>query len=152
MLQPDCFQTHFVPLAKKNSYISKEGLGLVAYIQSSCDTPSGRDEFVSELMKYVKVDSYGKCLNNRKLPENLQEPQKMKDPQLLDILAKYKFVLAIENAVCHDYITEKLWKVLQIGAVPLYYGAPNVQEWLPNEYSAILIEDFISAKDLGTKL
>ena len=51
----------------------------------------------------------------------------MKDSEFLHILAKYKFVLAIENAVCPDYITEKLWKVLQVGAVPVYFGAPNVQ-------------------------
>ena len=61
------------------------------------------------------------------MPSNLRNPTQMKDSDFLHILAKYKFVLAIENAVCPDYITEKLWKVLQVGAVPVYYGAPNVQ-------------------------
>ena len=61
------------------------------------------------------------------LPSNLRNPTQMKDSDFLQILAKYKFVLAIENAVCPDYITEKLWKVLQVGAVPVYFGAPNVQ-------------------------
>ena len=76
----------------------------------------------------------------------------MKDSEFLHILSKYKFVLAIENAVCPDYITEKLWKVIQVGAVPVYFGAPNIQEWLPNELSAILVEDFASAKDLADHL
>ena len=108
------FQTFLVPLAEKNQLLEKENLGLVAYVQSSCDTPSGRDEYVEELMNYIKVDSYGFCLHNKDLPSHLSQPQKMKDIEFLHILAKYKFVLAIENAVCDDYITEKLWKVIQV--------------------------------------
>lgn len=41
----------------------------VLYIQSDCDTPIGRDNLVTELAKYVNVDSYGKCLNNKEFPE-----------------------------------------------------------------------------------
>ena len=65
-------------------------------------------------MKFIQIDSYGLCLHNKNLPPHLREPQKMKDAEFLHILAKYKFVLAIENAVCDDYITEKLWKVIQV--------------------------------------
>ena len=67
-------QTYLVPLWKKNEYIAKENLSLVAYVQSSCDTPSGRDEYVSELMKHIKVDSYGHCLHNTDLPSSLRNP------------------------------------------------------------------------------
>ena len=67
-------QTYLVPLWKKNEYIVKENLSLVAYVQSSCDTPSGRDEYVSELMKHIKVDSYGHCLHNTDLPSSLRNP------------------------------------------------------------------------------
>lgn len=42
-------------------------------------------------------------------------------------IARYKFVIAYENSVCEDYITEKLWRPLIVGVVPIYYGAPNVQ-------------------------
>lgn len=139
-----------VPLTKKNELIAKNEIGLVAYVQSSCDTPSGRDEYVSELMKHIRIDSYGHCLHNRDLPPHLRDPEKMKDPEFLHILAQYKFVIAIENAVCEDYITEKIWKALHIGSVPVYFGAPNVREWLPNhEQSAIHVEDFASAKHLA---
>ncbi len=101
----------------KNKLIKDEGLGLVAYVQSSCDTPSGRDEFVQDLMKHVKIDSYGHCLHNKDLPKHLQGPGEMKHPDFLRILSKYKFVLAIENAVCTDYITEKLWKAFQVNNI-----------------------------------
>ena len=46
--------------------------------------------------------------------------------------ARYKFVVAVENAVCPDYVTEKLWRALEVGAVPIYHGAPNVREILPH--------------------
>ena len=32
-------------------------------------------------------------------------------------LAGYKFVVAVENAACPDYVTEKLWRALQV-AIP----------------------------------
>lgn len=39
--------------------------GRVAYFASNCDTASLRDEYVSELMQHIEVDSYGACLHNK---------------------------------------------------------------------------------------
>ena len=100
----------------------------MAYVQSSCDTPSGRDDYVKELMNYISIDSYGYCLHNKDLPPHLREPQKMKDVEFLHILAKYKFVIAIENAVCEDYITEKLWKVIQVKKINWFHVEFNWQK------------------------
>lgn len=41
--------------------------------------------------------------------------------------ARYKFVISYENSVCNDYITEKIWRPLTLGVVPIYFGAPNIQ-------------------------
>ena len=41
--------------------------------------------------------------------------------------ARYKFTLAMENYVCNDYVTEKLWRPLRLGSVPIVFGAPNVK-------------------------
>lgn len=51
----------------------------------------------------------------------------MHHPDFWHLLAQYKFTLAFENAVCVDYITEKLWRPLIVGSVPVYYGSPSVQ-------------------------
>lgn len=59
--------------------------------------------------------------------KSLQDPSAFRDENLLLFLARYKFVLAVENAECEDYVTEKLWKPLSIGSVPIYMGAPNVK-------------------------
>jgi hypothetical protein len=42
-------------------------------------------------------------------------------------VARYKFTLSFENAVCNDYITEKLWRPLTVGSVPIYMGSPSVR-------------------------
>lgn len=45
----------------------KRNLAPLLYIQSDCDTASNRDIYVAELMKYIRIDSYGACLNNAQL-------------------------------------------------------------------------------------
>ena len=91
---------HLKSVAEKNRYRVSESLGPVAYVQSNCDTPSERDDYVAELMRHIKVDSYGKCLHNRQA----------NDENFLELFSKYKFVLVMEDAVCNDYIGDQLWK------------------------------------------
>ncbi|XP_015673956.1 alpha-(1,3)-fucosyltransferase 10 [Protobothrops mucrosquamatus] len=136
-----------VSLQKKNSL--RKRLAPLVYVQSDCDPPSDRDSYVKELMAHIEIDSYGACLHNRDLPEHLQNPSSMDSDSFYKILAQYKFVLAFENSVCEDYITEKLWRPLKLGVVPVYYGSPTVQDWLPSNKSAILITDFPHPRDLA---
>lgn len=46
-------------------------------------------------------------------------------------MSHYKFVLAIENTMTESYVTEKLFYSLDSGAVPIYFGAPNVWDFVP---------------------
>ncbi|KAJ8401893.1 hypothetical protein AAFF_G00374740 [Aldrovandia affinis] len=128
---------HLVPLSQKNRL--RRTLAPLAYVQSDCDPPSDRDTFVRELMRHIQVDSYGACLHNRDLPAGLRDSTAMDERGFHRILARYKFVLAFENAVCDDYVTEKLWRPLKLGVVPVYYGAPNVRAWLPSNRSAVVV-------------
>lgn len=126
-----------MPLAQKNHL--RHTLAPVVYVQSDCDPPSDRDSYVRELMKHIQVDSYGQCLHNRDLPTHLRDSTAMEEQSFYQILSQYKFILAFENAICDDYITEKLWRPLKLGVVPVYYGAPNVHMWLPSNRSAIVV-------------
>lgn len=56
----------FIDVSEKNRVQMIENLAPVLYVQSICNTVSGRDHYVAELMKFIPVDSYGKCLNNNK--------------------------------------------------------------------------------------
>uniref|UniRef100_A0A0A9WE55 Fucosyltransferase n=1 Tax=Lygus hesperus TaxID=30085 RepID=A0A0A9WE55_LYGHE len=131
----------------------RSSLGLVMYLQSDCSTPNNRDSYVAELMKYVQVDSYGACLNNRNISIDLKEPlETMMSDSLMELVSQYKFSIAIENAICDDYITEKLWRPLIVGSVPLYIGSPSVKDWLPNSGAVILPVDFKSPEELSKHL
>lgn len=141
-----------VPLSEKNK-LRKEGLAPVVYLQSHCDVPSDRDRYVKELMKHIDVDSYGACLNNKDLENRtLWSTETMHDPMLYDVLAKYKFNLAFENALCEDYITEKLVRALHVGSVPVYRGAKSIKDWAPERHSIINADDFVSPENLAELL
>ena len=127
----------------------EEGLAPVAYVQSGCDGPSLRDEWVTEFMKHIRVDSYGACLNNKQLPPDMRGSEKFESDKFYKYLARYKFVISFENAICDDYVTEKLWRTLATGSVPIYLGAPNIETLLPNKKSAILVKDFQSPHEVA---
>lgn len=128
---------------------SKNGLASVVYIQSGCNPPSDRDAYVAQLMKYIKIDSYGRCLHNKDLPPEYVDPLTMDDKGFQTIMAQYKFTISMENAICDDYITEKLWRPMILGSVPVYRGSPSVNDWMPNNHSVILIDNFKTPKALA---
>ncbi len=38
------------------------------------------------------------------------------------MLHTYKFFLALENSICEDYVTEKVWMRLRHPIVPIVFG------------------------------
>ncbi|CAL1529741.1 unnamed protein product [Lymnaea stagnalis] len=138
-------------VSQKNSYQEEDGLASVIYVQSGCDPPSDRDEFVKLLMNYISVDSYGTCLKNKKLPEKISHPLGgMSHRDFYELISQYKFALSMENAVCEDYITEKLWRPLMVGTVPIVFGSSRVKDFLPSNNSALEVINFRSAEHLAT--
>ena len=92
----------------------------------------------------VPVDSVGLCLRNRHagdddaLPARFaMDARKARFGEVLaakrELLAAYKFVIAIENTLVPDYVSEKFFDALAAGAVPIYLGAPNIDEYAPGE-------------------
>lgn len=49
----------------------------------------------------------------------------------LDIYARYKYVICIENCSYSSYWTEKLSDVFLCESFPLYYGAPDIEKYFP---------------------
>lgn len=145
------FQEEMFSILEKNEY-RRDGLAPVLYLQSHCDVPSDRDRYVSELMKFIQVDSYGACLNNIEFDnEELVGMQSLNSEELFDLIGQYKFHIAFENAICDDYITEKLYRALHVGSVPIYMGASNVKDWSP-ERSYISVNHFNSPRALAAFL
>ena len=66
----DLFDSKYlVDVHEKNHYQTEEQLAPIIYLQSDCNTPSDRDLYIKELMKFIPIDSYGACLHNKDLPE-----------------------------------------------------------------------------------
>lgn len=108
----------------------------VAFI-SDCVDHSGRLRYISDLKKYIHVDVYGKCGNLKcGAPRHATARVRVDtDPCLRAAARKYFFFLAFENAICKDYVTEKLYNVLYYPMVPVVLGGANYSSLLPpNSY------------------
>ncbi|XP_053386586.1 glycoprotein 3-alpha-L-fucosyltransferase A-like [Mercenaria mercenaria] len=118
-------------------------------IASHCQTDSKRQEYVKELKKYIDVDVLGRC--GKKLNCGIHYTHDEKCFQLLN--TSYKFYLAFENALCHQYITEKFYENFNYDLIMLTRGGYKEEsKTLFPEGIYIATEDFKSIKDLATYL
>ncbi|MDR2917394.1 MAG: glycosyltransferase [Tannerella sp.] len=115
----------------------------ICMMVSSTHNHSKRVEYLSELMKYTEIDSYGKLYNNKSLMNDYGRASK------IELYAKYKFVIAFENSISRDYVTEKFFDPLISGSVPVYLGAPNVQEFAPGNNCFVDVTQFLSPRHLA---
>lgn len=123
---------------------NKTEIAPLVMFQSASFNRSGRIEFASDLMNKIKTDSYGKLLNNRSLSIN-DEGRSTK----LSTISHYKFCLSLENSIERDYVTEKFFDPLLVGTVPVYRGAPNIEEFAPGEKCFIDANKFSSVEELA---
>ena len=64
-----------------------------------------------------------------------------------EICSKFKFQFSIENTNCIDgYITEKIFDCFYAGCIPLYWGAIDIQDYIPKE-AYIDVSSFPEPKD-----
>jgi hypothetical protein len=50
-----------------------------------------------------------------------------------ETLGKYTFALCFENQILKGWITEKIFDCLFCGTVPVYWGAPDIEDYIPKE-------------------
>ncbi|MEB3244086.1 MAG: glycosyltransferase family 10, partial [Cyanobacteriota bacterium] len=99
--------------------------------------PQERNAFFHALSAYKPVDSAGRWMNNT----GYTVDNKIK------FLHQYKFNIAFENESSLGYTTEKILDPLLAGAIPIYWGNPDVAlDFAPNSYLNAM--DFASSEDL----
>ena len=50
----------------------------------------------------------------------------------LQVMSRYKFAICYENTcIEHGYVTEKIIDALLAGTVPIYWGAPDIEKYVP---------------------
>jgi alpha-1,3-fucosyltransferase len=130
---------------KQDSLVSNK-TKKIAWFVSKCWTQSRRENFFRQLFDfYPSIDVYGECGSKGLdcLPWKSLKCDK--------IIADYKFYIAAENSFCPDYVTEKFYRALQVGAVPIVYGGADYSAYSP-PYSFIHAGDFQSPKALADYL
>ncbi|CAG2101470.1 unnamed protein product [Medioppia subpectinata] len=116
--------------------------GSVAWIVSNCHTSGNRETYVNDLRKHIDIDIFGMC-GQYNCPRD--------GTCLSAIVKKYKFYLSFENSLCKDYVTEKLFNMVQYDIIPVVYGSADYSLIMPNN-SFINVKDFNTTEDLAKYL
>jgi hypothetical protein len=97
-----------------------------------------RNNFVTELSKYKKVDSGGRWMNN--IGYAVDDKRKFQ--------SDYKFSIAFENNAYRPqhpgYTTEKIMEPMTVNSIPLYWGNPII-------YREFNIKSFVNFYDFGSQ-
>lgn len=105
---------------------------------------SKRIETLAALAKVDAVDLYGRgwerwwSRNSMWLPywrdrSTLLSIYKGACRSKFEVLSRYDFALCFENMEMEGYITEKLFDCLYAGAIPLYLGAKDIADLIPED-------------------
>eukprot|EP01062_Namystynia_karyoxenos_P048711 TRINITY_DN37193_c0_g2_i1.p1 TRINITY_DN37193_c0_g2~~TRINITY_DN37193_c0_g2_i1.p1 ORF type:complete len:468 (+),score=138.73 TRINITY_DN37193_c0_g2_i1:197-1405(+) len=149
---------HYSPRLKDK----RAGGGRAAlFIASNCwtrlQTNEGydRDQLVRDLARHWPVEALGDCLN--KISDSKRRPDvfnsfgcdRARPHKKQCLISRYPFYLSFENSRSVDYVTEKVYEPLLVGTVPVYVGAPNIENFLPTSRCAVLARDFPSLAALA---
>lgn len=115
---------------------AKSKTDFCGFVVSNNQGMKERLEMFKLLSAYKKVDSGGRYMNNIGGP--------VKDKLIFD--QSHKFILTFENCSHRGYTTEKIVEAFAAGAIPIYYGNPEIgQEF--NTKAFVNIHDFASLED-----
>ncbi|CAF0761017.1 unnamed protein product [Rotaria sordida] len=143
-----------------NSWIDEQFIkrhNQAVWFVSNCQ-PQKRLKKFHSLRRFYSIAAFGKCISsNESFSLNAQSQSDSKCHRQSscekNYLTKSKFYLAFESQTCTDYITEKLWRTLALGAIPIVSGPEreNFMRIAP-PHSFIHIDDYTSDKQLAQTL
>ena len=121
----------------------------IAMFVSNCDAIM-RYFFLEELMSHIQIDSYGNCLHNMDRASDRYQDNWTNSAK--EVLSKYRLAIAYENTISPEYITEKAFLALSVGAIPVYKGPPEIYSHIPDRHNIINIDDYASPAELAKYL
>ena len=118
------------------------------WIVSRCQTQSKRLEYVNILRQYISIDILGAC------GKKLECGRRNNHNDCFDILnTTYRYYLAFENALCEDYITEKLFENFKYDIIQIVRaGSPKSKPLNISNYAYVSTSDYRNAHELGIYL
>lgn len=107
----------YMELQRIEAIEKKKLISVVSSNKTMCEGHRKRLEFVERLKDEFgnQIDIFGRGINSFE--------------DKWDVLADYKYHIAIENAAVDDYITEKFLDPVLALSYPIYYGAPNIGKY-----------------------
>ena len=134
---------------KKELYKTPDPSGRkgVALLMSNCGA-KWRSDYIHELSKYIHIYSYGKCFHNVTVPSS----RKHRIDTFPSIVKKHRMVVTFENTIEKDYISEKIGICYHSGVIPVYWGPPEIYQWVPGNNSFIDPQKFKGPKELAEYL
>jgi len=128
----------------KNSPVSFDAIDGVSFLARNCNSKNHRERIITRLIDLgIRVDSMSACLHNAPKPPGNDDKVR--------IMQHYKFHAAFENGNVDDYVTEKVYLALKAGTIPIYYGASNIDSFVPSG-SIIRVDQFESLEELASHL
>ena len=127
-------------------YWTRANRKFLTLINSNRKPPFRYKELLTERVKAIlyfgktqEIDLYGFDWEERPLFPYWFQKQKIakvyrgsvKDKY--KILSGYTFGFAFENCELPGYITDKIFDCMYVGTVPIYLGAPDVEEYIPKD-------------------
>lgn len=103
-----------------------------SFVYSNAEAAKSRTDMFEALSNYKTVNSGGRYLNN--IGGTIANK--------LDFQRKHKFVIAFENTSTPGYTTEKIVHAFAAGAIPIYWGNPEITK----EFNS---GSFINCHDYG---
>lgn len=86
------------------------------------------------------VHGLGKCQNTGQKVDGTWH-------EMYNVYKDYRFVIAMENNRVTNYVTEKVLNALISGAIPIYWGYPELVKKIFNEKAIIFVQDFESLEE-----
>lgn len=114
----------------------KEKTDFCGFVVSNDQGMKERQQMFNLLSTYKKVDSGGRFMNNI--------GGLVKDKLAFD--QSHKFSLTFENCSHRGYTTEKIVEAFAAGAIPIYYGNPEIGKEF-NTKAFVNIHEFVSLED-----
>lgn len=145
---------NYRPLRTSRGLNFKTKYRMAAWFVSNCDTPGKREDFVRKLQDTIDVDIYGICGKlecQPKTPPGATYFHMQSNTCFQMVERDYFFYLSFENSLCKDYVTEKLFNIMEYNVIPVVFGKANYSDIFPPN-SLIEALSFESPAQLGRYL
>ena len=138
-----CEGDRALQLIDRGQPVVPQGRSKVLGMISNCDSPY-RNEYITDLMKYLEIEQLGRCYQTKNVKVSDTRRLANWEDKKLEFLkdSKYKYILAFENTVEPDYITEKVYHGLLNYMIPIYYGDSAIFHLIPGNHTIIYAPDY----------